>query len=126
MIKLSEYIDLKEIDKLDGSQQLNMFELLYKINLVRISYGRPMTVSSGYRSPGHNILIGGAKNSWHVKCGAIDIADPKKELQKWIINNVKLIKDLGLQVEDFKFTPNWVHLDIARRHLVNTIFFKPY
>jgi len=45
-------------------------DLLEKL---RVQYGNPLKVNSGYRSPQHNKKIGGAKNSMHLRF-ATDIA----------------------------------------------------
>jgi hypothetical protein len=36
-------------------------------------YGRPVEVTSGCRSYAHNRRIGGAHESWHLRCAAADI-----------------------------------------------------
>jgi hypothetical protein len=50
--------------------------------------------------------------SQHLKGAAIDIYDPKKELQAWCLKNEALFGEIGLWMEDFKATPNWVHFQI--------------
>ena len=39
-------------------------------------YGKPIYVTSGHRSRGHNRRIGGARGSYHVKCKAVDFKVP--------------------------------------------------
>lgn len=36
-------------------------------------YGRPVEITSGCRSWNHNHRIGGARESWHLRCDAADI-----------------------------------------------------
>lgn len=46
------------------------------LELVRAIVGCPIVVSSGYRSPLVNQLVGGARNSQHLLGGAADITAP--------------------------------------------------
>lgn len=73
-----------------------------------------MLVTSGYR-PGHyNKDAGGAVNSRHMSCQAVDIADPKGEIGMWLFNDVQVLKDCGLWMEHpqdtSKNSGTWVHL----------------
>lgn len=48
-------------------------ELLAVLELVRCKFGKPVTVTSGYRCKDHNIAVGGAVNSQHKLGTAADI-----------------------------------------------------
>lgn len=48
-----------------------------KLDTIRDMLGTPVVVTSGYRCPQLNDLIGGEINSQHVKCEAADIIAPK-------------------------------------------------
>lgn len=41
---------------------------------LREKYGKPIKVNSGYRFPNHNLAVGGATQSQHMKGEAADIA----------------------------------------------------
>ena len=56
-------------------------ELVKFIKIVERRYGRPAVVTSGYRSPSRNRRAGGAKNSMHIYCKAVDIQ--VKGVSKW-------------------------------------------
>lgn len=47
--------------------------------------------------------------SWHLKGGAIDIADGNNKLKEWIKNNIEKVQKIELYFEDFAHTPTWVH-----------------
>lgn len=74
-----------------------------------------MRVSSGYR-PGHyNDKAGGAPNSAHKTCQAVDFADPDGLLKKYIAENPTILETCDLYQEDPSRTSTWVHLDTRKR-----------
>lgn len=96
----------------------NLQDLLVAVNKLRDLYGKPMFVSSGYR-PGHyNTDAGGAKNSTHMICMAVDFQDNDNKLKSWI--TVKVLEDCGLYMEDPKHTSTWLH--VQTRSTKNRIF----
>ena len=81
---------------------------------VREHFGRPIYVSSGYRSAELNTAIGGSNRSQHVEGRALDLdADvfgrcKNGEIFRWILNNLtfdQLIWEFGDQDH-----PDWVHV----------------
>jgi uncharacterized protein YcbK (DUF882 family) len=48
-------------------------KLLELLESIRTHFDAPITINSGYRSPKHNAVVGGAKGSYHVKGMAADI-----------------------------------------------------
>jgi len=48
--------------------------LLDMVDQIARRFGRPLTITSGYRSPSHNSKVGGAKGSQHMKGKAVDIS----------------------------------------------------
>lgn len=57
----------------DGSIRINE-EALDRLQALRDRLGRPMIVTSGYRSPEWNRKVGGAKHSMHMAGAAFDIS----------------------------------------------------
>jgi uncharacterized protein YcbK (DUF882 family) len=49
-------------------------EFMAKLQALRMEYGRPMTITSGYRSPKHSKEVKKASPGWHTKGLAVDIA----------------------------------------------------
>jgi hypothetical protein len=88
--------------------------LLIPLNKIRDAYGQPMIVDSGWRPPSINAAtLGAAKNSKHCLGLAADIADPDGRLTKWVLENLQLMKDLNIYMEDFRWTPSWVHFGLG-------------
>ena len=48
-------------------------QLVRMLKKLESHYGRSVVVTSGYRSPGYNRRVRGAKNSLHMYCAAVDI-----------------------------------------------------
>jgi len=77
---------------------------------LREGMGCPIKISSGYRSPELNKLIGGAKGSQHNFGEAVDIDldDKNAELFAYIVNNLdfdQIIWEFGNDSN-----PDWVHV----------------
>lgn len=72
-------------------------------------YGKPIRVTSGYRSPLLNRAIGGVKNSQHQKGQAIDfVCDDMAKCFEYIKNNLtydQLIWEYGNDR-----SPKWIHV----------------
>tara|TARA_R110002020_G_scaffold176317_4_gene368525 strand:- start:1134 stop:1547 length:414 start_codon:yes stop_codon:yes gene_type:complete len=47
-------------------------ELIDHLEAVRMHFGKPVKINSGYRCPTHNKNVGGAKNSLHMQGKAAD------------------------------------------------------
>lgn len=84
--------------------------LLESLNLLRKEYGKPMRVTSGYRTPERNARVGGAKGSLHMQALACDFADQDGSLARWCLNNLDALDRAGLYLEDPGYTPGWVHV----------------
>lgn len=57
----------------DGSIHISI-ELMDKLTLLRGRVKGPLIVNSAYRDPKHNVAVGGASNSFHVRGMAADIS----------------------------------------------------
>lgn len=84
--------------------QHNMEVLLVSINKLRDDWGKPMVVTSGFRTAQDQKNINAsAPNSKHCKGQAVDIADPDGKLYQYVWeldkNNRQVLKDYGLWFE---------------------------
>ena len=97
----------------DDSQLYNMKMILANIlEPVRVHFGKPVIITSGFRSPELCVAIGSSTNSQHAKGEAADFEIPgvsNKELADWIHDNLPY-DQLILEFFDGK-DPNsgWVH-----------------
>lgn len=113
MISYAELLMGREAEyPLTIQMKKNLDRLYAAINKIRQAYGKPMTVTSGYR-PGHyNKAAGGAKRSAHLTCEAVDIADPDGKLASWCMLNLDKLSEAGLWLESPARTRGWTHLQI--------------
>lgn len=96
----------------DYTQEIsdNLDQLLILLNQIRAAWAKPMKVNSGWRPPSINgSTPGAAKNSKHMQGLAADIFDPDGSLWAWVLQNLDLMKQLGIYMEDKRWTPGWVH-----------------
>jgi len=102
----------------DATVRANLTALVANIlDPLREAYGKPIVVSSGYRSPKLNRAVGGAAKSQHVTGQAADIhtlsdtpADNKKLFD--LIQSLKLPFDQLINEYNF----NWVHVSYSPRN----------
>lgn len=65
---------MREFECKDGTHTVKLdSSLLYKLQKLRDEIGKPIIVTSGYRTKEYNNKIGGAKNSQHMLGKAADI-----------------------------------------------------
>lgn len=75
------------------------FEFMVWLDKLRAQAGVPMHITSSYRSPSYNAVVGGATDSAHtdVPCNAIDIGekprpeDPNWNYTRWMIVSTAIL-----------------------------------
>jgi len=87
-------------------------ELVKMIKRIERHYGKPVVVTSGYRSPKRNRRAGGSKKSLHMYCAAADVQ--VKGISKWAL--AKYIRSMPGRggVGTYCHTKS-VHLDIGSK-----------
>lgn len=115
MIFLSELCRY-DFQKLPIDHQINLMRTHQMMNLIRSKYGKPMVVTSGYRSIEDHVRIyqdrklgNPPMGSLHLSGLAVDIADPKGDLKSWVMDHLDFFKSIPVCFEDFSVTSNWVH-----------------
>ena len=107
--KVGQYFKVKEFACKDGSQVVFIDDYLCTIlDILRNKLGKPIIVTSGYRTPWWNAKCDGAKYSYHMRGMAADIK----------VNGMKA-KELAKKLDEI--VPNgcgiivynsWVHFDV--------------
>jgi len=71
--KLSPNFTVREFRCRDGSDVVMIDEsLVMLLQCIREHFGKPITITSGYRTAAHNAAVGGAKSSQHLLGRAAD------------------------------------------------------
>lgn len=102
-------------------QEQNLKFLIEEVlDPIREKFGKPINVSSGFRCEKLNKLVGGAKNSFHLKGCAADLYGKTNEQTKQIF---KIAKELNKYSELFyenNGSSIWVHIaydKTSQKHL---------
>lgn len=125
-MKISEHLDLSELTRSDSAKRngisnmptaehIENFKKLAEnvFEPIRLHFGKPIRISSGYRSKELNAKIGGSSTSQHSTGEAVDIDMDNtdisnKEVFDFIKNNLifdQLIWEFGNDSN-----PDWVHV----------------
>ena len=107
--------------EVDAVTLRNLDDLIRKVNA--LGYVPPMNASSCLRSLKDQQRINPkAMGSSHLYGCAVDIADPKGALAKWLSAKTELLIRCGLWMEDPRHTPTWCHLQTYAPKSMNRIF----
>lgn len=134
MTKLTEHFTLEEmaasttaarngIDNTPSAKVRTCLATLCKdvLEPLRMAYGKPIRVTSGYRSPKLNKAVGGAATSQHVYGQAADITCMDKTVSgnKELFNTAlslmnKGIIKVGQLIDEYNYS--WVHISTPASH----------
>ena len=107
----SEKADKQAIDNRLPKELLPNVQALVDnvLDPLREAYGKPITVTSGYRCPALNKAVGGSATSQHISGQAADITAGNRKENKRLFY---LIQELGLPFDQLIDEKNfsWVHV----------------
>lgn len=100
---------------------INNLELLvyHILDPLRELYGKPITVTSGYRSQALNKSVGGAVNSQHIKGEAADITTGSISGNKYIYS---LLRQLPVDQAINEHNFSWIHVSFSSSHCRHQFF----
>ena len=113
--RLAPDFKVRELRCRDGSDTVMVDETLTVVlQCIREHFGKPVTVTSGYRTAAHNAAVGGAKSSQHLLGRAADIRVEGVSVEDVAAYTESLMPDWGgvgrYPVKAGKAT-GWVHVD---------------
>ena len=121
-MKLTENFYLPEFASKDGAffpdnVKSNLATLAEQLQVIRNHFGKPVTITSGYRSPSHNERIGGAKNSYHTRGMAADIKI--KDIAPYVVaKQIEMLIDAGkIKQGGIGIYDSWIHYDFRGKKI---------
>lgn len=111
----SDTAERKKIDNTPNADaRLRMQRLIEQLlDPIRASWGAPITVNSGYRSPALNRAVGGVATSQHVKGEAADITVRSTADNKRLFDKIVELQKAGRIAFDQLIDESnyaWVHI----------------
>lgn len=119
MITLEQYWmgrDAKYPAELTAEILHNAGVLVARVNtLLRLTDPAPHQVASGWRPPAVNdATTNAAAHSKHRTGQAVDLVDvAPRLLARWCLSHLEDLETIGLWMEDPRWTPSWVHLQLV-------------
>lgn len=90
----------------------NMVQLANNLERIRRELAEPVYINSAYRTVTHNMAVGGAARSYHLRCMAADIHCTGATPQQ-VFNTVLYLMDTGQIAQGgLKCYKTFVHYDI--------------
>ena len=113
--RLAPDFKVRELRCRDGTDTVMVDEALTVVlQCIREHFGKPVTITSGYRTPAHNAAVGGAKSSQHLLGRAADIRVQGVSVEDVAAYTESLMPDWGgvgrYPVKAGRAT-GWVHVD---------------
>jgi hypothetical protein len=118
MISLTDYWmgrDAKYPEEFTDVIQFNGQHTVNVVNGLLADFARDtgivLGIASGWRPLEVNdVTANSGRSSKHISAQAADIRDtPKRDLARWVANNIEKLAAAGLYCERFEWTPTWVH-----------------
>ena len=113
--RLAPDFKVRELRCRDGSDTVMVDEALTVVlQCIREHFGKPVTITSGYRTAAHNAAVGGAKSSQHLLGRAADIRVQGVSVEDVAAYAESLMPDwggVGRYPVKAGRTTGWVHVD---------------
>lgn len=113
--KLAPGFKVREFRCRDGSDVVMIDQtLVVLLQAIREHFGKPVTITSGYRTAAHNAAVGGAKSSQHLLGRAADIQVADTTVEAVAAFAESLMPDwggVGRYPVKAGRTKGWVHVD---------------
>ena len=117
--KLSEHFKVREFRCKDGSDPVFIdSELVELLEKIRVHFGKPVTITSGFRTAAHNATVAkAAKYSQHLYGKAADIRVEGISVENVYAYADKLLgnaEGCGIYPPGLGRANGWVHVDVRK------------
>lgn len=113
--RLAPDFKVRELRCRDGTDTVMVDEVLTVVlQCIREHFGKPVVITSGYRTAAHNAKVGGAKSSQHLLGRAADIRVEDVSVEDVAAYAESLMPDwggVGRYPVKAGRTTGWVHVD---------------
>lgn len=114
------------VDEAELTEELkqNAQTTVDKANALLERFGQRRDITSGWRPTAVNKLVSGAAaRSNHMRCCAVDLADPDGDLDEWCLAHPHILMEVGLWQEHPASTKGWCHVQIVPPKSGNRVFY---
>lgn len=93
----------------DAEARANLIALVDNVlDKARSAWGRSIVVTSGYRSPRLNKVVGGVRNSQHMTGEAADITTGSIEGNRWLFEYIRKNLPYDQLIDESNYS--WIHV----------------
>lgn len=114
--RLSEHFKVREFACRDGSDPVFVdTELVDVLEKIRTHFGKPLVITSAYRTAAHNKVVGGAAYSQHLYGKAADIRVTGISVEQVAAYAETLLNGrggIGIYPPGLGRANGWVHVDV--------------
>jgi uncharacterized protein YcbK (DUF882 family) len=115
-VKYFNYDEFDSPDELGSGKHMD-HDLLVMIDRARALYGKPIVVTSGFRTESHNEKVGGVSSSSHLKGLAIDVACVRSKDRFEMLTALLEVGFNRIGVAD-----TFIHIDVDKNKSQNVIW----